>query len=699
MLINSVLIVNATTSTEINSAVGDNFKNYDNINTLLFNSSDEGKKFCEASINDDFYTDSVIVILKNDESLKFKKYDINDFPNVNASSVNLLTEYTYENIKNKFDALISNYVINENTNFSLIENYINNKDLLSYLQKNINNKLLEQKTNGFALFSNKIKSIEYKININNYIKTLDNKYDYLKNYDYNNFHTFLKLNLNTTNKQQVLDTIKLLETQDNVYMAFPNYKVKFDTNNSNTSSSNNNQWYLDKIDYYEALSYNNSATNKITVGIIDSGINANHAYLKNNIDYTLSKSFLSSDTNPFTDNVDHGTCVAGVIGADQNNENGVSGICSNVNLVSLKISNTSDFSDLSSVKRALDYAQSNNISIVNCSFSTLGYSLNSFDEMEEIYGDYKGIIVCSSGNEGYDIDNLGNFYSFPSALPYDNIISVAAIDEKNNLSSFSNGNSNYGKTSVDIAAPGSEIYTTASNGGYRNFSGTSIASPIVTGIVAQIKSIHPDISNSQLRTFILNNTVKVSSLTNKISTGGIVNLNNILSNINDKNFIVKYNANSGSGTMQDTTVYYNVNKKLNKNTFAKLDYRFVGWQAYRHSDNKWLFTDNNGTNKWYVDNQQPSNYTKFIYNDCAKIAKTSNINGDIITMYAQWEKLQLGDINLDGNISIIDVTLLQKYLSGTLELTYQQTRMSDVNKDGYINILDVTEIQKIISAQ
>ena len=137
MLINSVLIVNATTSTEINSAVGDNFKNYDNINTLLFNSSDEGKKFCEASINDDFYTDSVIVILKNDESLKFKKYDINDFPNVNASSVNLLTEYTYENIKNKFDALISNYVINENTNFSLIENYINNKDLLSYLQKNI----------------------------------------------------------------------------------------------------------------------------------------------------------------------------------------------------------------------------------------------------------------------------------------------------------------------------------------------------------------------------------------------------------------------------------------------------------------------------------------------------------------------------------------------------------------------------------
>lgn len=128
-----------------------------------------------------------------------------------------------------------------------------------------------------------------------------------------------------------------------------------------------------------------------------------------------------------------------------------------------------------------------------------------------------------------------------------------------------------------------------------------------------------------------------------------------------------------------------------------LDYRFVGWTAHRTSDNKWLYT-NQSENHWYIEGNQPSGYTKFVYNDCARVAKTSAQNNDTVTMYAQWEPLSLGDINLDGSVSIEDVTELQLYLAEMISLTYQQLRLADVNEDGIINISDVTALQWLIAS-
>lgn len=665
----------------------------------------EQKIYCQPSIDDDFATDSVIVTLKNKISLKFNEYDIDDFSDVSAVSVVNIAPYTYGAIKDKYEAILaSDIVIKENKSLTeIVNNTFSKSDSInSSLNKYLNSEnfipLLNKKLNGQPLFSDKIKKSEFEFLIKNYICELEDKHKFLKKYDYSKYHLTLKLTLPTNSKQEVIDAIEKLELRDDILCASPNYYAKFDSVPNDEYISE--QWYLDKIDYFDAIDYVGN-TETVTVGILDSGINALNPDLKGKVDVNLSKSFV--DNEPLIDTTGHGTSVAGIIGAKNNNEIGVTGICENVNLVSLKVGIQN--AEHSAVQMALDYAEANNIDLINCSFQLIGYSESYYQQMKAVFDVYSGLIICAAGNNNKNMDETGNFYYFPLALDYENIIAVAATDENNELAIFDDTNTNsascFGAITVDLAAPGKNIYTTSSNlnENYRYFSGTSAAAPIVTGVVALIKSLHPEITNAQLRTFILNNVDIVDSLSEKVATSGIINVNKILSDINKKKFTVQYNANGGSGdAMNNSTVYYGVNQSLSAVTYTKLDYRFVGWTAHRTSDNKWLYTDNNGNNRWCLENCQPNGYVKFIYKNCAKIAKTSSVNNDIVTLYAQWEELSLGDINMDGRVSIADASLLQKYLSETVELTVQQKRLADVNMDGIINVFDVTEIQRLIAS-
>ena len=104
----------------------------------------------------------------------------------------------------------------------------------------------------------------------------------------------------------------------------------------------------------------------------------------------------------------------------------------------------------------------------------------------------------------------------------------------------------------------------------------------------------------------------------------------------DITYTVRYNANGGTGTMEDTVVVYGYGTPLRTNTFTRAGYQFVGWTAYRTTKNQWFYT--NGTDSaWYTEGSQPSGYTKSIYKDGVSVAATTSVDKDLVIMYAQWE--------------------------------------------------------------
>ena len=102
-------------------------------------------------------------------------------------------------------------------------------------------------------------------------------------------------------------------------------------------------------------------------------------------------------------------------------------------------------------------------------------------------------------------------------------------------------------------------------------------------------------------------------------------------------YTVRYNANGGTGSsMADTIVTYGVSTKLRTNTYTRNGWDFVGWHAYRTTQDQWYYTDGTNTG-WYAEGSQPSGYTKHVYTDGVSVAKTSAVDGDLVIMYAQWE--------------------------------------------------------------
>ena len=227
------------------------------------------------------------------------------------------------------------------------------------------------------------------------------------NIEINNFEQILCIELNSTGKDNVARAIKLLESIDGVKSASPDYILsKFSTIPNDIYTE---EWPLDNIQLTQAWDIATGSAS-IKVGVIDSGIDGTHPDLSSNINFNLCRDFTSGSTLPTpspTDTDGHGTAVAGIIGAKGNNGIGISGICWDVQLVALKI--TTDYTDsyTSHVVSAIDYAQSQNIPILNLSLG--GYMPNTTEipdpSMYSALSNYTGLAVCSAGNHGQNIDN------------------------------------------------------------------------------------------------------------------------------------------------------------------------------------------------------------------------------------------------------------------------------------------------------
>lgn len=705
----SIVLLSSTSITPSAFVTQNNYLSYEENGVAnVFPTHEE--TICEdVSADDDFSNHEIIIVLKNATSLSFPKIEdisktVRNNANVEIESFELLCPYSYPNIEKKYKAEVARKIILESpeTEFSDLNSLVKRLKESSKLDYSstddlFSSDILNAHKNNHAPLNKYVLNRELKI----YVNKLEENNKYLKGFDYSHFHIKVKACLNTNSKKVVVDELKSIRNSDtDILCACPNYYFEYATERSGDGISD--LWYLNTVDFFNAQSTLSSLPKEtVTVGVMDSGVDKTHTDLYGKVDENLSESF-SLHNDPFSDDRIHGTCVAGIIGALPNNTSGTTGICQNVNIVSLEVGGY--VPEVAAVMDALDYIKQDdiNIDIVNMSFQLRSVAVNGlvtmqelFEDANELFSGYNGLIVCAAYNSGIDIDSpTNNIFHAPAMLHLSNVITVAASNETNELLS----SSNYGNISVDISAPGKDIYTLKPNNSYGNFQNTSAASPIVTGIAATIKSIHPEITPQQIKSFIMNNANTCSNLSGMVVSGGVVNLDDSVLDTLGKKFYINYNANGGTGTaMNTTTVYYNVDKSLEANTYTLLDYRFVGWTAHRTSDNKWLYT-NQSENHWYIEGNQPSGYTKFVYNDCARVAKTSAQNNDTVTMYAQWEPLSLGDINLDGSVSIEDVTELQLYLAEMISLTYQQLRLADVNEDGIINISDVTALQWLIAS-
>lgn len=331
----------------------------------------------------------------------------------------------------------------------------------------------------------------------------------------------------------------------------------------------NNQWALRNMSAFGAWNYS-TGSKDVVVAIIDSGIDLNHQDLVDNlwtnpgeipgdgidnenngyIDDVHGWNFYSNN-NDIQDRYGHGTHIAGIIGAEGNNSVGVAGINWHVSLMALKFTDDKGMGYGGAAANAMSYigmmknTYGVNVVVANASWGGgTGFSNILYGAINQLNND--GVVLTvAAGNNGSDNDIT---LRYPSCYDSPNIISVGALSSyTNGLVSFSN----YGATTVDLAAPGSVIYSTlpyTTSYGYK--SGTSMAAPQVAGAVALLNAIKPGISVSEVKNAIFSSVDKLPELFGKVATGGKLNIEGAVCNV----LGIPYDSNHapvGSITFQD----------------------------------------------------------------------------------------------------------------------------------------------------
>ena len=799
----------------------------------------EQKYTCNATIDDDFEDDSVLVMFNHETSLELKKYTPNDFYKLGVVQVNDITADTVNEIKEQ------------------------RADSISYVNK-------------------------YSDSAETY------------NIDESKFNQVILLKLNACNKQNVLDTVKKLEKRDDVLIAQPNYTYTLDSVTANDARVNE-QWAINKINLPNAWSQT-TGNKSIKVGILDSGIHRAHADLNNNVSKNLGYSFFDNQPYVDKDGHGTLIAgIIGAVSNNSIGVAGVCWNIEMVSLKIFSYDKNNELKTSSSaIKGAIEYAKNNNIDILNFSYGGYVYDTIEYNAMANYNGiiicsagnntnnndtkahypsDYKldNVISVAASDKNDRLAAFSNygktsvdlaapgaeilstyigstsdlyFYSDSGtsfAAPY--VTGVAALlmskypkiqvsrirsailNSVDKVSALSNkvatgGRLNAYKTLQTVA---NHKYTIKynSNGGTGSMSNTVVTYGVNTELRSNTFSApnststfngwyaHRSSDNkwfykgsngegwyeegkqpSGYTKYLYKNKAVVAYTSH--TNGDTVTM---YAQWRPNKYNIIFNSNGGVGGMSSQVVTYYQTISLNKNNFVRGGYNFTGWYAKRNSDSKWYYT--NGTSSaWYKEGSQPTGYSKYLFGNMSNVSYLSNIEGDIIYMYAQWSpmtyritfnknggtgtmnsisaksnqvislplikftrqnycfngwnvmdedefwyytngsksewyievnapkdykkvkyydgdnfsyiadynnigltmyaqwvaknNIMLGDVNLDGKVTVDDVTCLQKYLVKSSKLTEAQLFAADYNKDGKVDATDVTAIQKSI---
>ena len=304
------------------------------------------------------------------------------------------------------------------------------------------------------------------------------------------------------------------------------------------------------IDALEAWDIQTGSSD-VVIAVIDTGVDYNHPDLAGNIWTNLDETpndGIDNDENGFIDDVygwdfangdndpsddyGHGTHCAGTIGAVGDNEEGVVGVNWNVRIMPIKFMGLSGGTTADAIL-SVNYAVNNGADIMSNSWGGGGYS-TALEEAISAANDMGILFIAAAGNEG---SNNDSYPHYPSSYDVPNVVAVAATDHNDSKASFSC----YGVTSVDLGAPGVNIYSTVPTGscklcdpsGYKYLNGTSMATPHVAGAAGIIKAQYPGLSALGIKSMILDGVDPIPSMEGITVTGGRLNVYNSLNYVSD----------------------------------------------------------------------------------------------------------------------------------------------------------------------
>jgi serine protease len=286
-----------------------------------------------------------------------------------------------------------------------------------------------------------------------------------------------------------------------------------------------------------------TGSHDVIVGVIDTGVDHTHPDLMANIwsnPGEIAGDGIDNDGNGYIDDIHginaisgvgdpmdtggHGSHVSGTIGASGNNGLGVVGVNHDVSIIGCKFLGDQGGTTSDAIA-CIDYfvgLKNNgvNVRVTNNSWGGGGFSQALSDAITSSE-EANILFVAAAGNDAYDNDAQS---SYPSGYPHDSVLAVASTTRTDSMSSFSQ----WGLTTVDLGAPGSDILSTVPGGGYASYSGTSMATPHVTGAAALAWSVNPELSAIEMKALLTSSGDDNAALAGKTVSGKRLNVNNAL---------------------------------------------------------------------------------------------------------------------------------------------------------------------------
>ncbi len=309
------------------------------------------------------------------------------------------------------------------------------------------------------------------------------------------------------NSSQKLSTLMNLKNNPNIEWVTPNIELKkysatFD------AQALKDQWANNKVQANKAWERAGNKGNKnIVIAVIDTGVDYRHKNLAPNM--IPGFDFRDNDSDPMDEtsgqNPGHGTHVAGSVGATGLVDGGISGLAPNISIMPIRFLGKDGSGSLDGGVKSIDYAIEKGVDVISASWGAGVSKANAKAVIEAVErADKAGIIfVAAAANDGKNNDT--NDY-FPTNANTPNMISVAASNSNDSKPNWSN----YGRANVHVAAPGENIVSTLPNDRYGNLSGTSMATPLVAGLVGFLKSQDPSLTGAQIRALLQTTGAKTS---------------------------------------------------------------------------------------------------------------------------------------------------------------------------------------------